>query len=52
MEGLSNSLHCCNYLADPIIEWDCQDAFLFLFLYFMLLYFLIAEFKMVLSAEF
>lgn len=47
MEGLSNTLHCCNYLADPIIERDCQDAFLYIcilcFFYFILFYFVMAD---------
>lgn len=38
MEHLSNSLHCCNGLGDPVIEWDLEDAFL----YFMLLRFCIS----------
>lgn len=38
MEHLSNSLHCCNDLGDPVIEWDLEDAFL----YFMLLRFCIS----------
>lgn len=28
MEVLSNPLHCCNYLAEPVIDWDCEDAVL------------------------
>lgn len=29
MGGLSNSLHFCNNLAEPLSDWDCEDAVLY-----------------------